>query len=290
MQIKKLEFLNTAVLEPEVLELPPDESIKSLLEYELKQGILQNDFALYYQPIVSLKNKKLLSVEALARWKHPSRGLLLPNEFIPLAEQTGLILELSDQILRLACDQYLSWQAFGLKPFRISVNASAALFSQRSYIKDISAILEQSGMEPSKLELEVTESVAIKDWELTAQNLSELKSIGVSISIDDLGTGHSSLNYLNHFQVDTLKIDKSFIANFHLNERYEFIFKNIISLAHDLNLKVVAEGVESQKQLDFINGLGCDAAQGYFIHRPMPAEDFPGWLKIFKSKKGAMPG
>jgi diguanylate cyclase (GGDEF)-like protein/PAS domain S-box-containing protein len=257
-------------------------SEKLALENELRQAMASEQLSLYYQPIISLKTGKVLAMEALVRWQHPTKGLLSPAEFIPLAEESGLLLTLSEYVLKSACRQYKIWEAAGFPKFRMAINLSAQSFTEGGFIENFSSVLEKCGVEPGNLEIEITETVAMSDLETTAENLKQLKKMGVRISIDDFGTGYSSLSYLKRFPIHSLKIDRSFVRQCIVNEQDAGIVRTIVSMAHTLNLKVIAEGVETDQQFNFLTGLGCDAAQGYYISQPLPPEALTGWLEARK--------
>lgn len=248
------------------------------LENELREALLNNEITIHYQPIVSLKKNKLVAVEALARWNHPTRGVLLPSEFIPLAEESGFITELDKFVLKRACLQRKEWTKIGLPEFRVAVNLSAQHFSQPEFVSGVANVLTETGAQPHELELEIIESLAMDNLELTSMNLDALKKLGVHITIDDFGTGYSSLNYLKKFPIHGLKIDKSFVRHCITNSSDTSITRTIVAMAQTLNLKVVAEGVEDAQQMSFLRSLGCDAAQGFFIAKPMPTEEFPVWF------------
>jgi len=254
-------------------------------ENELRQAIELNEILLYYQPIISLKTGKVVALEALARWQHPQKGLLQPKDFIPLAEDCDLILPLSRYILKAACRQYKAWQASEFPKFRIAVNVSAKSFAEEEFISQLGAFLEEFSCQPDALEIEITESLAMGNLELSEFHLRELKKMGVKITIDDFGTGYSSFNYLKRFPFHNLKIDRSFIRHCITNEHDAGITRAIISMAHSMSIKVVAEGVETDQQLNFLSGLGCDAAQGFFIAKPMKAEEVGKWLEDRGLKK-----
>jgi len=241
------------------------------LEMELGKAIDQDQLFLHYQPKINLNTGKIVGVEALIRWEHPEWGLIPPGTFIPIAEETGLIIPIGEWALNVACKQNKIWQERGFKTV-VSVNLSAIQFNQPNLIDTIEAVLQKTGLEPHFLEVEITESMTA-DIESTILMLQHLKKIGVRISIDDFGTGFSSLSYLKYFPVDTLKIDQSFVRKLHNNPNDETIVKAIISMAHNLNLKVVAEGIETKEQLVFLQHHLCDEGQGFFLSKPLLAND-----------------
>jgi len=224
----------------------------------------------------------IYGVEALIRWKHPTKGMILPVEFIPLAEETGLIVPIGEWVLRAACSQNRAWQKAGNKFFRMAVNLSGRQFDQEGLIEVVSNALRDSGLDPQYLELEITESAIMKNPEKAAATLQKLKSMGIYLSIDDFGTGYSSLGNLRKFPLDTLKIDRSFVMNIPSDGDDVAITTAIIAMAHSLKLGVIAEGVESEDQHSFLHDLECDAVQGYLFSRPIPAEEF---IKLFRAEK-----
>ena len=240
------------------------------MEMELHKGIERNEFALHYQPKVNLKTGRVVGAEALIRWNHPDLGMVPPGDFIPMAEETGLILPIGEWALTQACYQNKQWIDSGYPPIVISVNLSARQFSQSDLVKTVGVVLEKTGLEPRYLELEITESLT-SDIGHTISILQQLKKLGVLISIDDFGTGFTSLNYLKQFQIDTLKIDRSFVAGLPNNLDDQTIVKTIISMAHNLQLSVVAEGIETREQLIFLQQHLCEEGQGYFFSEPLPA-------------------
>jgi predicted signal transduction protein with EAL and GGDEF domain len=248
------------------------------LKNELSRAIEQDELTLHYQPRLELHTGSIVGAEALVRWQHPQRGLIAPGEFIPLAEETGLILPLGDWVMRHACQQLAQWRANGLVLNYVSVNFSAAQFNQKSIHERISAMLKTSGLLPQHLELELTESILI-EAENSRQSLEDLKAICLHISIDDFGTGYSSLSYLKRFPLDALKIDRSFISDIDSNSDGAAIVAATIALAHNLQLKVVAEGVEKESQLAFLRERGCDEGQGYLFSKPLEAQAFAEKLR-----------
>ncbi len=248
------------------------------IEYRLHKALEQNEFLVYYQPQIDLRTGKVVGAEALVRWKHPELGLVSPGEFIPIAEETGLIIPIGEWVLATATRQTHLWHKKGFNQLRIAVNLSARQFQQHDMVDKILSILQKTSLEPSFLELEITESLGMKNAALTVKTLTSLKNMGIHISIDDFGTGYSSLNYLKRFPVDTLKIDQSFIRDISLDQGDEAIVSIIIDMAHALGLKVIAEGVENEIQLGFLKGRSCDQVQGYLFSPPIPAQAFEQYL------------
>lgn len=250
-----------------------DKSNKIELETDLHKALVRNEFQLYYQPKVNLKTGIIEGVEALIRWHHPKLGIISPAEFIPLAEETGLISPIGEWVLLTACKQNRTWQQELFQPIKIAVNISARQFQQENFYRTIEQILNETEMEPQYLELEITESIAINHDESMLYRLKELKKLGVSISIDDFGTGYSSLNYLKKFPIDTLKVDQSFVRDITTDADDKVIIKTIIAMGHSLKLKVIAEGVETEDQLNFLKLHLCDEAQGYVFSKPLPTDE-----------------
>jgi EAL domain-containing protein (putative c-di-GMP-specific phosphodiesterase class I) len=218
-------------------------------------------------------------MEALIRWNDPDVGFISPVQFIPLAEETGLIVPIGDWVLETACIQNKAWQDAGFPPMRMSVNLSARQFQENILLKRVNQILAETGLDPHWLELEITESILMEDSDLSINILSNLKGSHLRVSLDDFGTGYSSLSYLKRFPIDILKIDKSFVANITTDSDDAAIVAATINLAHNLRLKVIAEGVEQPEQLEFLRANGCDECQGYLIAKPLPAFEFAEWLK-----------
>jgi EAL domain-containing protein (putative c-di-GMP-specific phosphodiesterase class I) len=250
------------------------------LESDLSRALERGEFLLYYQPKVEIATGLITGTEALLRWKHPLRGLVPPMDFISLAEETGLIVPIGEWVLATACAQNKRWQDQALTKLGIAVNLSARQFADSMLLPKLTRIIHTSGLDPSSLELEITESVVMSHGESAVAVLEKLKSIGVQIAIDDFGTGYSSLGYLKRFPIDTLKMDRSFIRDIPSDSGDIKIARAIIALAHALRLKVVAEGVERTEQLKFLRAERCDAAQGYFLFRPLPADEVTEVLKI----------
>lgn len=244
------------------------------LESELHNAIKLNQFQLYYQPKVDTTTGEVRSAEALIRWAHPTRGLIGPGDFIPLAEECGLIGDVGDWVLREACRQARAWQQAGVAPLRVSVNLSASQFRQQGLVDSIREALDAAGLQPRFLEVELTESAVMSDPEESIAILEQLSTMGVLVSVDDFGTGYSSMSYLRRFPIDKLKIDRVFISEIVNRPEDASIVRAIVSLAHSLRLKVVAEGVETASQLAFLKAVGCDEYQGYHFSRPLPAAGF----------------
>lgn len=250
-----------------------------VLESDLHRAIEVDEFQLFYQPKVAARSGKIIGAEALIRWMHPEKGMISPAEFIPIAEETGLIVPIGEWALRTACRQNKSWQQQGLNPIRVAVNLSARQFLNHDLIKCLHQYLNDTRLDPGYLELEITESAAMADMTRTLVVLDRLKSAGVYLSIDDYGTGYSSLEYLKRFPVDALKIDRSFVRNITEGSKDEAIIKSTISLAHDLDLSVTGEGVETPEHQRILQTLNCDDLQGFLFSKPLPADEFVNLLR-----------
>ncbi|MDD5242105.1 MAG: EAL domain-containing protein [Sulfuricella sp.] len=256
------------------------------LEHGLRQALERNELSLHYQPQVEIETGAIIGMEALLRWQHPEKGNIPPAEFIPLAEETGLIVAIGEWVLRTACLQNMKWQDAGLPPLRMAVNLSARQLRQKGLVDKIAEILAETGLEPRWLELELTESVLMHNAEETIRHLESLKSLGIGLSIDDFGTGYSSLSYLKRFPVDTIKIDKSFIDGVCSDADDAAISLAIIALASSMKLKVIAEGVETADQLSFLREHQCCDAQGFLFSRPVPADAITQMLqKVYSGKQ-----
>jgi diguanylate cyclase (GGDEF)-like protein/PAS domain S-box-containing protein len=245
-----------------------------ILETKLRHALDRDELVLYYQPQLHLGSGHIVGAEVLLRWQHPEMGLVLPYRFIPLAEETGLIVPIGEWVLQRTCWQYQRWREQGQALLRMSVNLSSRQFKQDNFIKRIGRIIDESGIDPNFLELELTESLLITDFEEVNFILHQLKEMGIQLAIDDFGTGYSSLSYLKKFPIDKLKIDQSFVRDIPNNKEDMSIIKAIIALARSLRLSVIAEGVETKSQQVFLKSLKCDEIQGYLIGRPMPEQEF----------------
>jgi diguanylate cyclase (GGDEF)-like protein len=252
------------------------------LQTTLRHALEREELLVYYQPQVDLKTGQIIGAEALVRWQNPDRGLVSPDKFIPIAEETGLIIPIGEWVLQTACKQTKIWQDAGFNSLRIAVNLSSRQFSQIDLRKQLVQILMETGLDPKYIELELTESMLVKNTEVAIRRLNALKSLGVKIAIDDFGTGYSSLSYLQQFPFDILKIDRCFIRNITDDSNNAAITKSIIEMAKTLNLKLIAEGVETEAELSFVCKHQCDEMQGYLFSRPVPFQEFEQLLKIGK--------
>lgn len=252
-----------------------DEQARRRLElvHSLRRAFHRQEFRVFYQPQIDLKTGNIVGLEALARWQHPELGLVSPSQFIGLAENTGLIGPMGQWILQEACRQVTAWHSSGRQPTRLAVNISARQLSQLDLVSAIGQAVQETGMDTRYLEVELMESLLLQDRESTVKTLQALKSLGVRLALDDFGTGYSSLSYLKRFPIDTIKIDQSFIRDLTTNEDARAIVRAIIAMAHALNLKVIAEGVESEEQVALLREEGCHECQGFVYSRPLPPED-----------------
>ena len=250
------------------------------IETALRNALERGQFVLHYQPQLDLATGRIVGVEALLRWRHPELGMVAPSRFIALAEDTGLIVPIGAWVMRTACAQMQAWHAAGLGPLRLAVNLSARQFNEPNLVASIAAVLAETGLAPASLELELTESLFMHDVALAVSQLHDMKALGVQLSIDDFGTGYSSFAYLRTFPIDVLKIDRSFVGDVASDADDAAIVVSIIALAHNLKLRVVAEGVETAEQLDYLRRHGCDEAQGYYFSHPLPAQDIEAMLAL----------
>ncbi len=245
-----------------------------VLETDLRRGLQRGEFILHYQPQLELASERIVGAEALLRWQHPESGMVAPGNFLPLAEENGLILPINEWVLREACGKAAEWTRSGHPPMRVAVNLSPVQFRKQDVRQLVIDILNSTKLNPAQLELELTESILMQNTAVVANDLLKLKEIGVSFSIDDFGTGYSSLSYIRSFPVDRLKIDQCFIRNLENNPSDAAIVRAIISLGHSLNLRITAEGVETAEQAAILRAEGCDEVQGYYFSRPVPLADF----------------
>ncbi|MDQ2097049.1 MAG: EAL domain-containing response regulator [Tychonema bourrellyi B0820] len=256
-----------------IIQQNADEKLAQL-KTSLYSALKREEFLVYYQPQISMNTGKIVGAEALVRWKHHEKGLIPPTEFIPVAEKTGFIIPLGEWILQTACKQVQAWKNDGFSGLRVAVNLSPRQFHQPDLSSRVAQILEKIGLEPSSLELELTESLMVEDVSSAIATLTQLKNLGISLSIDDFGTGYSSLSYLTQYPFDALKIDRSFVRNITDDCKNAAIVKAIIEMAHSLRLEVIAEGVETETEKDFLWRSECDVIQGYFFSPPLSAADF----------------
>jgi diguanylate cyclase (GGDEF)-like protein len=262
-----------------VAEMTAKVSERLTLENDLRSALERGEFSLNYQPIADCRSGRIIGMEALLRWKHPERGMISPTLFIPLAEETGYIISIGEWVLRTACEQCRRWQKMGYPSLYVAVNLSSRQFHQKDLPASIYQILQDTGLNPASLGLELTEGLVMQQAVASVNTLRELKAMDIRISIDDFGTGYSSLSYLKRFPIDVLKIDQSFVRDIPQDEDDAAIASTIITMAHSLGLKVVAEGVETMDQLKFMRQHGCDAMQGYYLSKPLPPVQFEAFLK-----------
>lgn len=255
------------------------------MENDLRKALERHELIVYYQPQVDIRTNRVVGAEALIRWRHSYRGMLMPAAFLPVAIETGMIQKLDEEVLLMACRQNKAWQVAGYTPIRISVNVSNSFFHGASLTNAIAKALEESRLDPEYLELELTESITMRHVETSITMLQELRAMGVRLSIDDFGTGYSSLSHLQRFPLNMLKIDQSFARDVTRNAANASITRAIISLAHGMNLSVLAEGVETEEQLALLRGQGCDEVQGHYFGRPMPGEEFMQLLSRTSQRK-----
>jgi predicted signal transduction protein with EAL and GGDEF domain len=248
------------------------------LENNIRRALSLNEFVVYYQPKVNIDTKSIVGMEALMRWQHPELGLVPPDHFIPVAEETGLIVPIGEWVLRAACAQNKKWQDEGLPPIRVAVNISAHQFQLQNLVDTVSRVLKETGLDPCWLELEITENLAMQNAEYTVKVLEELKNMGIVLTIDDFGLS-LSLGYLRRFPVSKLKIDRSFIRGIGTKGNHEAIASTVLLLGQSLELGVVAEGVETEKQLDFLKQHNCSEMQGFMFGRPVSAGEFKEMLQ-----------
>ena len=250
------------------------------LESAMHQALERDEFVLHYQPKLDLTSGRIVGAEALLRWFQPQSGWIGPADFIPVAEDSGLIIPLTQWVLRQACTQAQAWRSMGQFPLCISVNISALDFRHRDFVANLAAILEQTGLPPAQLELEITESVLMQNVDDTVETLQKIKAMGVRLALDDFGTGYCSLSYLRRFPIDVLKIDQSFVHGLTVNSRDKQLISAIIALGKSLELNIIAEGVETIEQLNVLKALQCEEGQGYLFSQALPAKDFAQLLRV----------
>jgi diguanylate cyclase (GGDEF)-like protein/PAS domain S-box-containing protein len=259
------------------------------VEKDLRLALERNEFSLYFQPQMDLASRKICGAEALIRWDHPEKGRISPAEFIPIAEETGQIIAIGEWVLRTACEKIAEWRQQEIQPFPVAVNLSLSQLLQPDFSQQVAAMLERYGLLPNELELEFTESILLSEASIALDFLTDMRNLGVRLSIDDFGTGYSSLSYLKKMPVHKLKIDQSFIRDIHADQNDEAIVRSIIALGHHFNLSVIAEGIETREQLDFLQTLGCDEMQGYFYAHPLPENEFLRFVRDNHSATSLQP-
>jgi diguanylate cyclase (GGDEF)-like protein len=267
-----------------VPEMNNQAAFRLSLESELGLALEREQFELHYQPVIQMQTGEVVGAEALLRWNHPERGLISPAMFISPLEETGLIVPVGEWVLRSACEQNKRWQDKGLPAFSVAVNIAAVQFQEECMQKVVASTLEASKLDPQYLSLEITESALLEDSSLTRTSLQDIRAMGVSISLDDFGTGYSSLSYLKRYPISTLKIDRSFVRDITTDPEDAAIARAIVALGKSLHLEVIAEGIETQEQLDFLSQSQCDKYQGYYCSKPMPADAFEAWLSSYTKK------
>ncbi|MBV1787366.1 EAL domain-containing protein [Marinobacterium sp. D7] len=263
---------------------------RMLLETELRTATQRTELEVYYQPKIDLRYGRVLGCEALVRWNNPRRGLLAPDSFISIAEETGTIVEMGDWVLRTACAAAVRWNQGGAQRFTVAVNLSARQFVGQDLVGTVQKILLETGCRPQWIELEITESLLLDDRTETRQTLDDLHALGLKIAIDDFGTGYSALSYLARFPIDVLKIDRAFVQGVEQDSKQEKLLRGIVGLACSLEIELVAEGVENSRQADYLIELGCPTGQGYLFARPMPEADLLTWLARYRNWPDQEPG
>ena len=262
-----------------IAEMNAESRAMLTLETELRRALDRGEFVLHYQPQLDVRSRRTVGFEALIRWQHPRQGLLMPDQFVPLLEESGLIVSVGEWVLRSACAQWRAWRAQGWRGLRVAINVSARQFGSSDIVELVRQVLEEEQVPPACVELEVTETVVMQDVTRAAEILNDLRRIGVRPAIDDFGTGYASLSYLKRFAIDILKIDQSFVYDVDSDYDDAAIIEAITSLGHNLGMEVVAEGVETQAQFEFLRSQGCDTVQGYLVGRPMPIVEIENFLQ-----------
>ncbi len=248
------------------------------LENALRHAIEHEQFILHYQPIIDLKTGRVASVEALLRWNHLQRGLVAPSKFIHLAEETGMIVPIGEWVFRTACEQAEAWRKIGLSPLHVSINLSARQSRDAAFKDMIIRVLKETGVDPKSITLEITESLFMEDEDNALTILREFRDMGINLSLDDFGTGYSSVSYLKRLPVNILKIDRSFIVDIGKDRESRGLVEAIIAMAHSQNMKVIAEGAETEEQVEFLRSRQCDEVQGFYFSQPLPAEEFAAYM------------
>jgi len=252
------------------------------IEDDMRAGLERGEFVLHYQPKLHIRSNRITGMEALIRWNHPQQGFMSPAEFIPVAERSKLIVPIGEWVLREACARNKAWTDAGLGPIKVAVNLSAVQIHETDLTATVRGVLEETGLDASQLELEITESLAMRNAEATIELFTELSEFGVSVSIDDFGTGYSSLSYLKDFPIQRIKIDKAFIDDIGSDENPGAIARAVTTIGHSFGMEITAEGVETEDQLTFLHSLDCDEIQGYYFSRPLPEDQLGEFLKNFE--------
>ncbi len=249
------------------------------IKNDLRTAIAENEFFLCYQPLIDTKSKRMVWMEALIRWKHPRKGIINPLDFIPIAEETGLIVPIGEWVLKNSCRQLKKWHTKSYTGYGISVNVSAIQLQQPGFSELVGSILNENGLIPENLEIEITESVLIESSHVVTKNLTQLSEQGVKITLDDFGTGYNSLKYIQEFLIDGIKIDKIFISNIKADVN-KIIIDTLISLGKKINAEVTAEGVETKEQYEYLKSQGCDKIQGYYFSKPLLPEELIVFMNV----------
>ncbi|MCH7936775.1 MAG: EAL domain-containing protein [Proteobacteria bacterium] len=265
-----------------VTKMNDDIQRRRAIEDDMRAGLERGEFVLHYQPKLNLESNRITGMEALIRWNHPQQGFMSPAEFIPVAERSKLIVPIGEWVLREACARNKAWTDAGLGPIKVAVNLSAVQIHETDLTATVRGVLEETGLDASQLELEITESLAMRNAEATIELFTVLSELGVSVSIDDFGTGYSSLSYLKDFPIQRIKIDKAFIDDIGSDENPGAIARAVTTMGHSFGMEITAEGVETEEQLTFLRSLGCDEIQGYYFSRPLPEDEFGEFLKNYE--------
>ncbi|MCH8237081.1 MAG: EAL domain-containing protein [Proteobacteria bacterium] len=268
-----------------IAKMNDDIQRRQAIEDDMRAGLERGEFVLHYQPKLHIGSNRITGMEALVRWNHPEQGFMSPAEFIPVAERSKLIVPLGEWVLREACTRNKAWTDSGHAPIKVAVNLSPVQFRETELVAAVSDVLKDTGLDPSQLELEITESLAMRNAEATIEVCTELHALGVSLSIDDFGTGYSSLSYLKNFPVQRIKIDKAFVDDINQDENSGAIARAVTTLGHSFGMEITAEGVETEEQLVFLRSLDCDEIQGYYFSRPLPDKEFEEFLKNFEDTR-----